>query len=191
VFEALGDTPLDLDALTARITVPRRTARICTDAMVALGLLERDGPLYRNSPAAGAFLTGRGPRDLRPFLRSMDRTYPVWAEFTEAIRSGQGPGYITRLDPEAQRIYSAGVESASAGAARALAGSYEFGQHRRLLDLGRGNRLVPGPHPRTSPCHRVRAVRPSVSGRPGQGKPRSATATREGARPDPLPGNRG
>jgi DNA-binding IclR family transcriptional regulator len=44
VFEALGGEGLDLDALAARIAIPRRTARICADAMVALGLLERDGP---------------------------------------------------------------------------------------------------------------------------------------------------
>jgi len=145
MFEALGDTALELDALASRIVVPRRTTRICADAMVALGLLERDGPLYRNGPAAGAFLSGRGPGDLRPFLRSMERTYPAWAEFTEATRAGQGPGYITRLDPEDQRIYSAGVESVTAGSARALAESYEFGQHRRLLDLGggTGSFLVP------------------------------------------------
>jgi O-methyltransferase domain/Dimerisation domain len=145
MFEALAEDLLDLDALAARIAVPRRTARICADAMVALGLLQRDGPLYRNSAAAGAFLSGRGARDLRPFLRSMDRTYPVWAEFTEAIRAGRGPGFITRLDPEAQRVYSAGVESVSVGSARALADSYEFAQHRQLLDLGggTGSFLVP------------------------------------------------
>jgi O-methyltransferase domain/Dimerisation domain len=145
VFEALGDAALDLDALAARVAVPRRTARICADAMVALGLLERDGPLYRNSPAADAFLSGRGPRDLRPFVRLMDRRYPAWAEFTEAIRAGQGPGFITRLDAETQRVYSAGVESVTAGSARALAQSYEFGRHQRLLDLGggTGSFLVP------------------------------------------------
>jgi SAM-dependent methyltransferase len=138
VFEALGDAALDLDDLAARIAVPRRTARICTDAMVALGLLERDGPLYRNTLAADAFLSGRGPRDLRPFVRLMDRRYPAWAEFTEAIRAGQGPSFPTDLDPETQRVYSAGVESVTAGSARALAESYEFGGHKRLLDLGGG-----------------------------------------------------
>jgi SAM-dependent methyltransferase len=138
MFEALGDTMLDLDALAARIAVPRRTARICADAMVALGLLERDGPLYRNSPAADAFLSGRGPRDLRPFVGLVDLRYPAWAEFTQAIRAGQAPSFITRLDPETQRVYSAGVESVTAGSARALAGTYEFGQHQRLLDLGGG-----------------------------------------------------
>ena len=145
VFEALGDAALDLDALAARIDIPRRTARICADAMVALDLLERNGPLYRNSAAADAFLSGRGPRDLRPFLRSMDRNYRMWAEFADAIRAGRGPGLITRLDPEAQRVFSAGVESVTAGSAAALAGSYDFDQHRRLLDLGggTGSFLVP------------------------------------------------
>jgi O-methyltransferase domain/Dimerisation domain len=138
VFEALADGALDLDALTARIAVPRRTARICSDAMVALGLLERDGSLYRNSPVAAAFLSGRGRGDLRPFLRYLDVSYGAWAEFTTAIRTGQGSGFITRLDPDAQRVFSAGVESATANSAAALAGSYEFGQHRRLLDLGGG-----------------------------------------------------
>jgi SAM-dependent methyltransferase len=138
VFEALADGALDLDALAARIAIPRRTARICTDAMVALGLLERDESVYRNSPVADAFLSGRGRGDLRPFLRYLDVSYRAWADFTGAIRTGQGSGFITRLDPEAQRVFSAGVESATAGSAAALAGSYDFGQHRRLLDLGGG-----------------------------------------------------
>ena len=138
VFEALADGALDLDALAARIAVPRRTARICADAMAALGLLERDGPLYRNSPVADAFLSGRGRGDLRPFLRYLDVSYRAWVEFTGAIRTGQGSGFVTRLDPETQRVFSAGVESATADSAVALADCYEFGRHRRLLDLGGG-----------------------------------------------------
>jgi hypothetical protein len=65
-------------------------------------------------------------------------SYRAWTEFTGAIRAGQGSGFITRLDPETQRVFSAGVESATAGSATALAESYEFGRHRRLLDLGGG-----------------------------------------------------
>jgi hypothetical protein len=138
VFEALGDDALDLDALAARIAIPGRTARICADAMVALGLLERDGDLYRNSPVADAFLSGRDDGDLRPFLRYLDVSYRAWTEFTGAIRAGEGSGFITRLDSETQHVFSAGVESATARSAVALAESYEFGQHRRLLDLGGG-----------------------------------------------------
>jgi len=58
-----GEDPHDVDGggAVGPDHWPRRTARICSDAMVALGLLERDGPLYTNSPAADAFLSGRDP----------------------------------------------------------------------------------------------------------------------------------
>ncbi len=138
VFEALGDDGLGLEALAARIAIPLRTARICADAMVVLGLLERDGSLYRNSPAAAAFLSGCGPSDHRPALRYADRSYRYWAGLTDAIRAGGATGFMTQLDAEAQRALSESVESVTAGSAAVLAASYEFGQHRRLLDLGGG-----------------------------------------------------
>ena len=55
----------------------RRAARISADAMVALGLIERDGDLYRNGPAAAQYLAGPTPGDLRPLLRFWDTiSYP-------------------------------------------------------------------------------------------------------------------
>jgi len=138
LFEALGDRQLTLEELAQRAGIPRRTARISADAMVALGVLERDGEHYRNSAVAERFLSGRHAGDLRPWLGLMDMAYRHWLDFGEAVRTGSGPGFITRLDHEGQRIFSEGVQAATAGAARALAATYEFGRHRRLLDLGGG-----------------------------------------------------
>jgi O-methyltransferase domain len=39
---------------------------------------------------------------------------------------------------EEERLYSAGVEAVTAGTAKALARTYDFAPHRRLLDLGGG-----------------------------------------------------
>ena len=79
VFEHLADGPLELPALAAKTGAPARTVRIVVDAMVALGLIERDGWQYQNAAAAQALLTGRGSRDLRPVLRLFDRIlYPSW-----------------------------------------------------------------------------------------------------------------
>src|SRR5690349_20627774 len=64
LFEALADSPATLEALAARTGLTPRAARISADAMVALGLLDRDGDRYRNSPAAAAFLAGGAPGDL-------------------------------------------------------------------------------------------------------------------------------
>jgi hypothetical protein len=49
LFEALADSPATLDDLAQRTGIPCRTLRILADAMVALGFVERQGDLYRNS----------------------------------------------------------------------------------------------------------------------------------------------
>jgi SAM-dependent methyltransferase len=138
LFEALADAPATLDALAARTGLTRRAARISADAMVALGILERDGDTYRNSPAADRFLAGTGPSDLRPLLRFWDKiSYPAWIDFAEALASG--PRHeVFELDEERQAMASAGIEAVLAGPANALGEVVDFSSSRRLLDVGGG-----------------------------------------------------
>jgi SAM-dependent methyltransferase len=107
--------------------------------MVALGFLECDpGGVYRNASVTTAFLTSHSPTDLRPALRFWDRlSFPIWLDLESALRSGQG-GWNHTADAERGRIFSEGVEALTTSAAEALASTYEFGQHHRLLDLGGG-----------------------------------------------------
>jgi SAM-dependent methyltransferase len=138
VFEALADAPATLDALAARTGLTRRAARISADAMVALGLLERDGDLYRNGPAAAHYLAGRTPGDLRPLLRFWDTiSYPTWEALAEALGSGP-PREVFDLDDAQQEIVSAGIEAILAGPAHALPEVVDLSLHRRLLDVGGG-----------------------------------------------------
>ncbi|MBW3591285.1 MAG: methyltransferase [Actinobacteria bacterium] len=139
LFEALAVSPASIDGLAARIGLTTRAARISADAMVALGMLEREGDVYRNSDLAGAFLTAPGPTDLRPLLRFWDQvSYPAWSELAEAL--GKGPSKeIFDLDEEAQEVISAGIEAIQAGTAAALANkAVDFSVYRRLLDVGGG-----------------------------------------------------
>ena len=138
VFEALADSPAGLDALAARTGLTRRAARISADAMVALGLLEASDGIYRNSRVAAAFLAGPGPGDLRPFLRFWDTiSYPAFTRLAEALASGP-PQEIFELGDDLQRVASEGIEAVTAGPANALPGAFDFGPHRRLLDIGGG-----------------------------------------------------
>jgi SAM-dependent methyltransferase len=138
IFEALSDAPATVDALAARTGLTRRAARISADAMVALGLLERDGDTYRNGEAAAVFLAGRTPADLRPFLRFWDKiSYPTWTGLADALARGPAQE-VFDLDDEAQHVVSAGIEAILAGPARALPETFDFSSHRRLLDLGGG-----------------------------------------------------
>ena len=139
LFTALGTEARPLEELAAELAMPLRTARMSADAMVALGLVEKSPAGYWNSPVTEAFLSGRTPADLRPALRLFDKLSYVWWEGLEgALRAGSVTGGIKSPTEAEQRIYSEGVEAITAGTALALASSYDFGRHGRLIDLGGG-----------------------------------------------------
>jgi hypothetical protein len=139
LFEKLAGAPATLDALAAATGIPHRTLRISADAMVSLGLLEREDGRYRNSAAAAAFLAGAPGPDLRPMLRFWDKlSYPRWLNLESAVRNGQGQAGFFRFNEEEQQIFSTGVEAFSSGMASALPIAYDFGRHRRILDIAGG-----------------------------------------------------
>lgn len=138
LFEALAYSPAAIEGLAARTGLTPRAARISADAMVALGLLEREGDTYRNSEVAATFLAGRTPADLRPFLRFWDKvSYPAWEELAAALATGP-TREVFDLDDELQEVVSAGIEAILAGPASALAHTFDFSTRRRLLDIGGG-----------------------------------------------------
>lgn len=139
IFESLGERPATIDVLASRLKIPRRTTRIITDAVTALGLLERHGDEYRNSELAQAYLSGRGPVDMRDFIRFWNRlSYRRWLGLEDSIRKGKGVAGEFNFTAEEQKIFSEGVEAFSAAHATALAATYDFSRHRRVLDLGGG-----------------------------------------------------
>ena len=151
LFEQLAGGPASLDDLAQRTGIARRRLRIVADALVSMGLLECLGGRYRNGPVAATFLSGATPADLRPALRFWDRlSYPTWARFEAAVRTGQGQSTL-HLAEEEQRIFSEGVEAGTAGPAQALPDAYDFSCHRRLLDVGGGTGSWLGPSLRRYP----------------------------------------
>ena len=140
VFDVLARGPASLGELATSTGIPSRTLGIVAAAMVSLGLLEQDGSRYRNSETAEAFLADiPGRVDLRPILRYFDEiVYPRWEKFAEAIRTDQGQPQFSKFTTHQQQMFSAAVEVFSAPGAVALAGSYDFGRHHRLLDIAGG-----------------------------------------------------
>ncbi len=139
LFEALGEGPADLDGLAARIGLTRRTARISADAMVAIGLLERHGDQYTNSPVAAMFLAGVTPADLRPLLKLWDQlSYPAWQDLAGTLGRGRPTHEIFEIDDELVPVVSAGIEAATAGACHALPEAAALPPGSRVLDIGGG-----------------------------------------------------
>src|SRR5258708_9975105 len=105
--------------------------------MGAGGFVNRQGGRYQNGRVGASYRGGRPPADLRPFLRFWNRiSYPSWLHLEESIRTGQAA--VGHLSEELVKIFSEGVEASTAGTAMALATTYDFSQHQRVLDLGGG-----------------------------------------------------
>jgi hypothetical protein len=91
VFTAVADQPLDAEALARSIGVQDRGARDFFDALVALGLLERDADnRYSNTPESNAYLDRRKPTFLGGMFGQFDRReYRMWESLADALRSGR------------------------------------------------------------------------------------------------------
>lgn len=64
-------------------------------------------------------------------------SYPAWTGLTDALARGPSQ-QVFDLDDKLQEVVSTGIEAILAGPAAALAATYDFGRHHRLLDIGGG-----------------------------------------------------
>ncbi len=66
-----------------------RGARLLADACVALGLLEKHGDTYANTPASAMALVPGGPADLTKAIRYNRDVYPAWGRLTDFVKTGK------------------------------------------------------------------------------------------------------
>jgi len=121
------------------------------DALVALGLLERDGDgvagRYRNSAETAVFLDRESPQYIGGILEMANaRLYRFWADLTPALKTGKPQNEIKHsgrplfdelyADPERLEQFMdamAGISTANFGA---LAEKFDFSPYSTLADIG-------------------------------------------------------
>jgi SAM-dependent methyltransferase len=146
LFTHLAGGPLDLLALQARLGLHQRGARDFLDALVALGMLERAGQHYANTPATELFLDRRKPTYVGGLLEMANaRLYAFWGNLTEALRTGepqneakQGLDLFEELYREPQRLagFLKAMTGISLGPAAAIAEKFPWRDARSFVDVG-------------------------------------------------------
>ena len=150
VFELLADGPASAGEIRDRLGLHPRLLRDFLSALVALGLLERDGEEYRNSAAANEVLVPGGRVHLGGRIRTASqRHYPMWGRLAEALRDGQpkaeagGAGAFARLyqDPVAAKNFLVHMDANNAVVAPQLAEHVDWSGYQSFMDVGgaRGN----------------------------------------------------
>ncbi|MFZ0395029.1 MAG: methyltransferase dimerization domain-containing protein [Terracidiphilus sp.] len=135
LFTELARRPEGLEAVQARLGLHSRSARDFLDALVALGLLERQNGIYSNTPAADIFLDKHKPSYIGGILEMANqRLYDHWAHLTEALRTGQPQNEVRGggkpifetlyADPARLKTFLRAMSGISLGAAKAIAARF-------------------------------------------------------------------
>jgi hypothetical protein len=139
---------LDLEALSERFMLHPRSARDFLDALVALGMLERDGnERYANTPETDLFLDRAKPTYVGGMLEMANaRLYPFWGSLTEALRTGQqqneakggGEQPFTAIyaNPGHLEGFLKGMTGISLGSAMAIANKFPWDRYETFVDIG-------------------------------------------------------
>lgn len=145
LFTALADDGLSVADVAAKTDLDADRATTLLTALTTLGLVTRDGDLYRNAPAAEAFLVKGRKYDFGDYLRlQIDKQmYPFLTQLEDALTGDLDPDQVSSYadwfsDPAEARLYSESQHSGSLGPGRTLAKLVDLSQARTLLDVGGG-----------------------------------------------------
>ena len=138
-IEAKG--PCDAAAVAGACGLSQRGCRLLLDACVSLGLLTKEGTLYRNTPEVSVFLVPGSPADLSKAIRYNRDVYPAWGKLHAFVRTGkpvEKPEIHLGEDPERTRAFVLSMHGRALGIGRAVVPSVDLSGRKQLLDVGGG-----------------------------------------------------
>lgn len=146
VFTLLQDGGMSSEDLAPRAGLPEDSAQRLLNGLCALGVVQKTGSLYRNSPQAQRLLVRGNPSyvgDL--FVHLREEVYPLWGNLKETLIRG-GSLKQSRIphgsqshgtDPFKLKSFMDGMQALTyASALEFAAASTEVKTIRRLVDVG-------------------------------------------------------
>jgi O-methyltransferase/methyltransferase family protein len=153
LFTELAKGSLDLETIQGRLSLHPRAVRDFLDALVALGMLERKGSRYSNTPETNLFLDRNKPSYIGGMLEMCNaRLYRFWGSLTEGLRTGmpqneakEGGNFFAALyaDPVRLEGFLKAMTGLSRPSALAIAKRFPWKQYQTFVDVGCAQGGVP------------------------------------------------
>ncbi|WP_410604779.1 methyltransferase [Amycolatopsis sp. lyj-90] len=134
------------------LQIQDRPADLLLAACASLGLLQKEGEIYVNTPLSREFLIPGQPYYFGGFVRMLDhREYPAWQDVSRALRENRPttwdpavqPGLFHGEDPVLLSLFWEAMHSLSMSTGRELASILpDFALRTRLLDVGGGSGAI-------------------------------------------------
>lgn len=146
LFTDLARRPMDEKALRASLGLHERSSRDFFDTLVAIGMLQRKGTKYANTPETNLFLDRGKPSYIGGMLEmAAGRLYTIWGSLTEGLRTGLPQSEVKHAgdffaalydDPERLRGFLSAMTGISMGAAIAIARTFPWKKYKTFTDVG-------------------------------------------------------
>jgi hypothetical protein len=146
LFTELAKGPRDCESLRLQLGLHSRGARDFFDALVSLGMLERDNHEYANTLESDVFLDRAKPSYIGGVLEmSNARLYGFWGSLTTGLKTGEpqneaktGQDVFAQLYAEPARLkqFLGAMTGISMPAAKALASQFPWANYKSFVDIG-------------------------------------------------------
>jgi SAM-dependent methyltransferase len=130
-----------VEDVAAALSLNRHGTRLLLDACVALGLIAKEGPMYRNTPDTALFLVPGAPGDLSQAIRYNRDVYAAWGRLADLVRTGkpvERPALHLGEDASRTRTFVLSMHGRALGIGRAVVPQLDLKGRKRLLDIGGG-----------------------------------------------------
>lgn len=125
----------------AKIGADARATELLLNALVAAGLLQKDGDLFRNTPIAARHLSAHGKDDNRAAIMHTAHLWNTWSTLTDSVRRGTAAPLKDMEERGDQWTvpFIAAMHRNATDRASAVVHAVGVANARRMLDVGGGS----------------------------------------------------
>jgi predicted O-methyltransferase YrrM len=138
VFTHLGNEHLTAEELAAKIDVSERGITMLLNALVAMGILEKQNDCYGNTAESKVFLIKESPRYCGSLISHHALLINYWSQLAQSVKSGQPVKTVPYKDDDERDTFLMGMFSLAMASAPQIADLIDLSGKHSLLDLGGG-----------------------------------------------------
>ncbi len=139
-FTRLDEKPCSAEGLALEKSFDVRATTRVLDCLVTLDLVDKRDGVYQLTES-GALYSSRHPETILPMVLHMNRLWDTWSNLTQVIKTG---GHAEResgiqMGEEDWKAFIGAMHVVGRELSQIIAGEYDLGRFRRLLDIGGGS----------------------------------------------------
>lgn len=139
VFTMMGDEPVGADTLAKKLSADQRALTMLLNALTAMGLLQKKGETYANTPISAAFLSKQSPRYIGYIIKHHYHLAESWFQLDRAVLTGRPVRTRASFsDEEWREAFLMGMFNMAMSVAPRIVRLIDLSGRRHLLDLGGG-----------------------------------------------------